>query len=313
MSVPLRKRRAPVPVEAPPLEPLAPARFSWVFPGLVCDCECTNELYKDVLHPVRVLSLNDDGQTCLVLFLAWNVDAKPETEPLSLLSPLAPACPGAHYSRGDRVFFRCWKRKIGTRLVDGLVGNEEGVWVRGTIEKFVQNGPNDGNAEIRHTDWEHGTMTTWSNVRHMRHEGREQLPQPQLKALRSCTVWKQGELVDFAFRAYYSVQASVAYQRDDTDFYLIYVRFANGSGPRLYHAHADQLHRARDATPFHKWTIGEKVQVRVQGTGEKPSVNWLAATVLSINLEAKKCRVRFQNNQNDERDAKWIIMRPALE
>lgn len=142
--------------------------LSWVYPGLVCDCECTNDLYEDVFHPVRVLSLNNDGETCQVLFLAWNIDQPPDTVQLSLLFPLAPACPSARYSCGDSVLFRCWKRKIGTKLVDGLVGNDEGVWIRGTIEKLIVEKGGDIDAKIRHTDWENGTTKTWTNVRHLR-------------------------------------------------------------------------------------------------------------------------------------------------
>ncbi len=134
--------------------------------GEELECAWTSGHYADTIHPVRVVKvLKGNRYSCKML--AFDDDEPlDEVEEHDLMEYRGPE-PNHSYKVGDRVQFKYFQRRIDNKLVDGYAGNEEGVWVKGTITKMKP-----GELKIKHTDWsyEGNHMLSWIVRRHVRRD-----------------------------------------------------------------------------------------------------------------------------------------------
>lgn len=113
--------------------------------------ECNDPNYRDTFHPARIVAINYKKQTATVKYIAFDKEPLGVDEEFARFHPYRGAQPNYPYCVGDRVHFRMFKRKVHGRRVDGHAGEEEGVWVKGTIVKIY---PQKGEFMIRHVDWD---------------------------------------------------------------------------------------------------------------------------------------------------------------
>lgn len=116
--------------------------------------------YEDTLHPVRILKINKTKQTATVKAHAFGGDEPYKNEDMNTFHHYRAAQPNYPYQVGDRVHFRYFQRKVHGKKVDGLVGEEEGVWVKGTLVRINEE---NGELLVRHVNWEDTSKSkeTW--------------------------------------------------------------------------------------------------------------------------------------------------------
>jgi len=126
-------------------------RNNWK-PGDEAECEWHDMNYIDTIHPVRIISVDEANHQALIKLMAFDDNEPLDLQDLDDLHPFRAPEPNYPYMVGDKVHFRMWKRKVNGVKVDGYAGEEEGIWVKGTIV--------DMNPEqrleicVKHYNWE---------------------------------------------------------------------------------------------------------------------------------------------------------------
>lgn len=138
--------------------------------GDYVEYECTDPDYRDTLHPARILAIDPGSATVTLKYVAFADEEPAEPgQPLYRLHAHRPVQPNRAYRVGDRVHFLCFARKVRGRKVDGYAGEEEGVWVKGTV---VQLDHVKDELLIRHVNWDvlrkTVYMDSWIAKRHIR-------------------------------------------------------------------------------------------------------------------------------------------------
>lgn len=131
-------------------ERAAPAEFPFQV-GDQCEQLWTVRNYQHTRHPVEILAIYPDKRCVTVRCLAFEDEPPHEKQSFKGWGPVRAADPNVKYAVGDEVHFRMFGRRVYGKKVDGVVGDQEGVWVDGRI---VQVDLENGRYLVQHFDWD---------------------------------------------------------------------------------------------------------------------------------------------------------------
>jgi hypothetical protein len=103
------------------------------------------------MHPVQIVKFHQDRNTVTVRCVGFADEPPQENSDLTGFHPLRGAQPNLNYDVGDAIHFRMFGRRVYGKKVDGIVGDEEGVWVEGDVIKVDVKG---GRYLVEHFDWD---------------------------------------------------------------------------------------------------------------------------------------------------------------